>query len=76
MYKSEQNLRTSKNVVKEGEEMIQICYICRKKYGEKWPFDNRGETSGICPKCLPGELEKLRKWREEKECEQIPGKLG
>ena len=46
--------------------MIQICYVCKKKYGEKEPLENRGETGGICPACLPGELEKIREWKGDK----------
>ena len=44
--------------------MIQVCYICWRVYGEKAPLENKEETSGICPDCLPGEWEKLRKWEE------------
>jgi len=46
--------------------MIQLCYVCKKVYGEKEPLEDPRETSGICPQCLPGELEKLRKWMEER----------
>ena len=46
--------------------MIKVCYVCKIIYGEKAPFNDHRETGGICPACLPGELEKLRKWVEEK----------
>jgi len=32
-------------------------------------------TGGICKKCFPGELEKLRKWKEKKENGRISGGL-
>ena len=33
--------------------MIRICSYCCEVFGEKEPFENKEETHGICPKCLP-----------------------
>ena len=46
--------------------MVKVCYVCKIIYGEKAPFNDHRETHGICPACLPWELEKLRKWVEER----------
>lgn len=47
--------------------MFRYCYIHRGIFGIKRPFLSFKETSGICKRCLPGELEKLRKWKEKKQ---------
>lgn len=47
--------------------MIRVCYICWKIMGEKEPYKDKSMTSGICEECFPGELEKLRKWKEARE---------
>lgn len=39
--------------------MRQVCCVCKKLYGIKEPFDDDSETHGICPECLPGELQKI-----------------
>ena len=44
--------------------------------GEKEPLENKDMTSGICPECFPGELEKIRKLREKNENGGISGGLG
>jgi len=46
--------------------MIRICYVCLRVYGEKPPFEDKRETSGICPECLPGELKKLQEFIDTK----------
>jgi hypothetical protein len=37
--------------------MIRRCYRCNKIFGEKPPFENKDETSGVCDDCWP--LEKV-----------------
>jgi hypothetical protein len=46
--------------------MIQICYVCWKRYGEKEPLQDKSETHGVCPGCFPGELEKIEKIKKER----------
>ena len=41
--------------------MIRRCCICRNIYGEKAPFSEPGETTGICDVCYLPYLEKIRK---------------
>lgn len=54
---------------KGGDRVVQICYVCRQKYGEKEPLDDRTETHGVCPECWPGELKRVEdqiaKYRKE-----------
>lgn len=47
--------------------MIRYCFVHKGIFGIKRPLLNFQKTGGICKRCLPGELEKLRKWKEEKE---------
>lgn len=47
--------------------MIRYCYIHKGIFGIKRPLLNFKKTGGICKRCFPGELEKLRKWKEEKD---------
>lgn len=47
--------------------MRQVCYVCRVQYGEKEPLDDNSETSGLCPRCYPKEIEKLERWMKERE---------
>ncbi len=44
--------------------MFRYCYVHKGIFGIKRPLLNFKETSGICKRCLPGELEKLRKFIE------------
>jgi hypothetical protein len=46
--------------------MYQICYVCKKCYGVKPPYDDESETHGICPECFPGELKKIEEALEKK----------
>ena len=46
--------------------MFRYCYVHKGIFGIKRPLLNLKETSGICKRCLPGELEKMRKWREKR----------
>jgi len=41
--------------------MIRRCCICRNIYGEKAPFSEPGETTGICDVCYLPYLERIRK---------------
>lgn len=41
--------------------MIRICYRCQEAYGEKEPLDDKSETHGLCPVCLPKETEIIRR---------------
>lgn len=52
--------------------MKRLCYVCGQIFGVKEPLNDKRETSGICPFCLPGELEKLKKWKEEQDRGRIP----
>ncbi len=47
-----------------GLIMFRYCYVHKGIFGIKRPLLNFKETSGICKRCLPGELEKLRKFIE------------
>jgi len=38
--------------------MIRVCCVCRKKYGEKEPLEDKRETHGYCDECLPQILNK------------------
>jgi len=51
--------------------MIQVCYVCWKKYGEKEPLKDRSETHGICNDCFPGELKKIAEIKRKR-----AGKVG
>lgn len=51
--------------------MIRYCYVHKGIFGIKKPLLNFSVTGGICKRCLPGELEKLRKWKEEKDLNQL-----
>lgn len=41
--------------------MRQICYVCGFLYGVKEPIEDDRETHGICPECLPWELQRIEK---------------
>jgi hypothetical protein len=56
--------------------MIRYCYIHKGIFGIKRPLLNFQKTSGICNRCLTGELEKLRKWKEEKEKQNEEMRMG
>ena len=47
--------------------MIRICAWCKKKIGEKEPFDDRRETHGICDDCIKKELneDQLKQTKEK-----------
>ena len=47
--------------------MFRYCYVHGGIFGIKRPLLNFKETSGICKRCLPGEHEKIRKWKKERE---------
>jgi hypothetical protein len=40
--------------------MRRVCCVCGIEYGVKPPFDNR-VTHGLCRRCLPRELRRIRK---------------
>lgn len=44
--------------------MIRVCYskhhIGDRKFGEKAPFEDKSETSGVCEECFPKEMENIR----------------
>jgi NMD protein affecting ribosome stability and mRNA decay len=40
--------------------MHRVCCVCGIEYGVKPPFDDR-VTHGLCPRCLPGELKRIKK---------------
>jgi len=52
--------------IKKGVNMFRYCYVHKGYFGIKKPLLNLSVTGGICKRCLPGELEKLRKWKEKK----------
>lgn len=41
--------------------MIQICVYCKKKYGEKEPYDDKRITHGACPECGKKAKDELEK---------------
>lgn len=51
--------------------MIRICYskfhTGDRKFGEKEPFENKKETGGICPKCLPLEKAVIQEYIDKLE---------
>jgi hypothetical protein len=51
--------------------MIRFCVIHQGIFGIKRPLLNFHKTGGICKRCLPGELEKLRKWKEGRDVGRI-----
>jgi len=51
--------------------MIRYCFVHKGIFGIKRPLLSFQKTGGICKRCLPGELEKLRKWKEEKDLAQL-----
>ena len=51
--------------------MFRYCYVHKGIFGIKRPLLNLSVTGGICKRCLPGELEKLRAWKEEKGLTQL-----
>ena len=46
--------------------MIRICAWCKKKIGEKPPYEDRTETHGVCDKCLEKIREEVEGLKEEK----------
>jgi hypothetical protein len=51
-------------MMREGNAMFRRCCICRSVFGEKAPFSEPGETTGICDVCYLPYLEKIRKEAE------------
>jgi hypothetical protein len=47
--------------------MFRYCYIHKGFFGIKRPLLNFKKTGGICKRCLPGEWEKFKKLKEEKD---------
>ena len=41
------------------EPMIQFCYVCKRVYGEKEPFDDSSVSHGICEECVPLEAARI-----------------
>ena len=56
--------------------MFRYCYVHKGIFGIKRPLLNLKETSGICKRCLPGELEKIRKYKEEKDKKDEAMRMG
>jgi len=50
--------------------MFRRCCICRNIFGEKAPFSEPGETTGICEACYLPYLEKIRKEAKEYEARE------
>jgi hypothetical protein len=44
----------------KGNQMHQVCCVCGIEYGVKPPFDDR-ITHGLCRRCLPNELRRIKK---------------
>jgi predicted nucleic acid-binding Zn ribbon protein len=40
--------------------MHRVCCVCGIEYGVKPPFDDR-VTHGLCRRCLPRELKRIKK---------------
>jgi NMD protein affecting ribosome stability and mRNA decay len=40
--------------------MHRVCCVCGIEYGVKPPFDDR-VTHGLCRRCLPAELKRIKK---------------
>ena len=55
--------------------MRQVCYVCGILYGIKEPLNDDSETHGICPECLPGELQKIEHEVTKLNNGRLPGKL-
>ena len=51
--------------------MFRYCYVHKGYFGIKKPLLNMSVTGGICKRCLPGELEKFRIWKEKKDLAQL-----
>jgi len=51
--------------------MFRYCYVHKGIFGIKRPLLNMSVTGGICKRCLPGELEKFRIWKEKKALAQL-----
>ena len=50
----------------EGKNtMIRRCCICRNIYGEKAPFSEPSETTGVCDACYLPYLEEIEKQLKE-----------
>ena len=45
--------------------MIRFCMICKKVFGEKKPFEDKSETTGICDLCWPVEMARIEAILEE-----------
>lgn len=41
--------------------MVQVCYRCKKPYGEKAPLADRRISHGLCPPCIPLEWARIEK---------------
>ena len=50
--------------------MIRVCMICKQIFGEKKPFEDKRETTGICLPCWPAEKAKLEALIEQKRKER------
>ena len=38
-----------------------VCAWCGRPMGEKWPYDDQGETHTICPECQAKYFPKIAK---------------
>jgi len=41
--------------------MYCVCYICRKQYRVKPPFDDPHISHGLCEVCFPDELARIKR---------------
>jgi len=51
--------------------MIQRCCLCGTIYGNKAPFLDTSETTGICKECYIPYFKRLRKQMEEYHTKQL-----
>jgi hypothetical protein len=51
------------------ENLIRICCVCGKIFGEKEPYEDKSYTHGLCDECFKKEIEKIKKYQKEKEDE-------
>jgi hypothetical protein len=41
--------------------MIRVCYLCKRTYGQKEPFEDRRASHGLCEACVPLEQARIEK---------------
>ena len=47
--------------------MISVCAYCKKKLGEKPPYEDKSVSYGICSECEKKEMAKLQQIGDEED---------